>query len=470
MASLYCLLFVWRKKKDGYRRFTSAYIEIPRKNGKSFLAAAIALYMFCDDGEHGAEVYSGATGERQAWEVFRPARLIVERTPELKRWFDVEVNAKTMAILSNGSRFESLIGKPGDGASPSCAIVDEYHEHKDDDLYQTMKTGMGAREQPLLLAITTAGSNMGGPCYALRSDAVHVLNGTVRDPSMFAIMYGIDEDDEWDSEESLIKANPNYNVSVFGHYLVSEMDAARRSAVKQASFKTKHLNVWVGAAESWMNMLSWQKQKKADLTIDDFAGESCHIGVDLATKIDATALSVIFRRGENYYHFPFFWVPELAVEDNDKYRQYQIEGVLTVTEGSRTDYSLISDKIKSLCIDYRVESVAFDPYQSNIIAQELEDHGVPVLMFGQTLQNMSDPMKEVEARVLNGELWHDGNGMMTWMVGNVAAKPTGDDNIKPLKASRNDPRCKIDGAVSMIMAMGRWLTSDPRGYARITTL
>lgn len=169
-------LFGWIRTKDGLRRFREAYIEVPRKNGKSIKAAGVGLYCLSADDEHGAEVYSGATSEKQAWEIFRPARLMAKRTPDLCERFGIEVNASTLAIPENGSRFEPLIGSPGDGASPSCVLIDEYHEHDSDELYDAMVTGMGAREQPITFIITTAGSNMAGPCYIKRGQVVNVLS------------------------------------------------------------------------------------------------------------------------------------------------------------------------------------------------------------------------------------------------------------------------------------------------------
>ena len=296
-------------KADGTRRFRTAYIEVPRKNGKSVLASAIGLYMFCDENEAGAEIYSGATSERQSWEVFRPARLMAQRTPELCDYFDIEVNAKTLSIMSKGARFEPLIGNPGDGSSPSCAIIDEYHEHQEDRLYQTMETGMGAREQPLMLIITTAGSNLSGPCHQQRTDAIKMLEQSITDDSLFAMIYGLDIEDQWDCEASLIKANPNYSISISRDFLINQMEQAQRSAAKQNSFKTKHLNQWVGASTSWMNMLAWQRQGR-EMRIEDFRGEPCHVAVDLAIKIDASALVVLFRRGDEFYLFPYFYVPE----------------------------------------------------------------------------------------------------------------------------------------------------------------
>ena len=443
---------------DGSRRFRTAYNEIPRKNGKSALAAGVGLYCFCADGEFGAEVYSGATNERQAWEVFRPMKIMVERTPDLKNHYDIEVNAKNLHILSSGSKAEPLIGKPGDGSSPSCAIVDEYHEHDSDDLYDTMETGMGARENPLMFIITTAGSNLGGPCHDKRADMIRILEGNVEDDSMFGIIFGIDEGDQWDSVESLKKANPNFGVSVNEKFLVQQMEQARRSASKQNAFRTKHLNEWVGARTVWMNMLAWQRQKKDRL--EEFALSPCHMAVDLASRKDVAAISLLFKKGEHYFTLQRFYAPESAALDNDKYKNYSIAGEMILTPGNQTDQAFIEEEIKDLCKKYDVRSIGFDDWQADYLMTRLMDCGLPVINYNQTVKNMSTPMKELEAAVLDGKLWHDGNGCMTWMMGNVTAKLDAKDNIYPRKEKEQD---KIDGPVALIMAMGRWLADGQIG-------
>ena len=251
-----CNIFGWYGA-DGNRRFSRAFLLVSRKNAKSTLAAGIGLYCFVCDDEFGSEVYSGATSEKQAWEVFRPAKQMVERTDALREHFDISVNAKSLTVLSDGSRFEPLIGKPGDGGSPSLAIVDEYHEHDSDDLYQTMETGQGARENPLMLVISTAGSNLSGPCHEMQRDAERVLESQIQDDALFAIVYCADKEDSWDSDDALYKANPNIDVSVSSTFLKTQRELAKRSAIKQAHFRTKHLNEWVGSRSPWMNMLAW---------------------------------------------------------------------------------------------------------------------------------------------------------------------------------------------------------------------
>jgi len=384
---------------------------------------------------------------------------MIQRTPVLQNAFDIEVNAQNLVILSNGSRFEPIIGKPGDGASPSFYICDEYHEHDDDAQYETMLTGMGAREQPLASIITTAGSNLSGPCYAKRQDAIKVLDGSVTDESLFAIIYCADETDQWDSIEALEKANPNLDVSVSREFLLSQMEKARRSASLQNAFRTKHLNQWVGASVSWMNMVAWQRQKR-DYDASKFANQRAWVGVDLASKKDLAAIAVLIPQGNEFYTDFHFFAPETAVEENPKYRNFA--KWLTVTPGSATDYAFIQQRIEELAKEFDVAEIAFDPWQAQYLMQRLMERGMPVTEFPHQVRTMSDPMKEIEALVLDGRLYHN-NPVMDWMVSNVVTKADAKENIYPTKERKGDDSQKIDGVVALIMAMGRYLTTRDEG-------
>ncbi|MGK2968295.1 terminase large subunit [Pseudomonas aeruginosa] len=456
-------IFGWVKKDTGKRRFREAYEEIPRKNGKSARLAARGIYLFAADGESGAEVYSGATTEKQAFEVFRPAWMMAHKLENLRNRFGIELsgnqkNPGPMFVMEDMSKFETVIGNPGDGASPHAALVDEYHEHDTDALVDTMQTGMGAREQPLLSIITTAGSNLGGPCYEKRRDVIRILEGQTIDETIFGIIYMIDEDDPWDDPASLIKANPNYGVSVFPDFLLAQLQQAKRSASKQNAFRTKHLNQWVGARTVWMNMLAWQRQKR-DFTIADMAGCRCWMALDLASKKDVAALVMLFEKAGQFYCTPRFYAPEAAAEENEKYQNFALEGHLVLTPGSMTDYAFIEADILDLAKQIDLQDSAFDDWQANYLITRLSNTSIPVVDFNQTVKNMSEPMKEVEARVIARTLWHDGNPVMTWMMGNVAAKIDAKENIYPRKENDNDPNCKIDGPVALIMAMGRALVA-----------
>jgi phage terminase large subunit-like protein len=461
------VIFGWIRVRDGKRRFREAYICVPRKNGKSIIAGGTGNYMFAADGEFGAEVYSGATSEKQAWEVFGPAQKMVQRTEQLSSAFGIEVRAKSMVIMANGSKFEPVIGKPGDGGSPSCAIIDEYHEHDTDDLYDTMRTGMGAREQPLALVITTSGSDVAGPCRALQADVEKVLEGVIERDELFGIIYTIDDADDWTSEASLRKANPNYDVSVFGDFLKTEQANAVRDARKQNIFKTKHLNIWVNAKAAWMNMQSWNAMADPSLKAEEFKGLPCYVGVDLASKKDITARVKVFRKridnANHYYAFGDFYLPAVRAElpEFQHYQKWVKEGKLKTTPGSAIDFDTITADTINEVLTYRISEVAYDPWGGDQFAQHIA-HLTPAKAIGvpQQVRWLSEPMKQTEALVIDGRLHHDGNPALTWMVSNVIAKLDAKDNIYP---NKEKPDSMIDGAVALILGMSRAIVGEGSG-------
>lgn len=454
-----CIPFGWIRKKDNTRRYRTILIFVPRKNGKSIIGGGIGLYMLTADGEFGAEVYSGATTEKQAWEVFRPAKLMVERTPALKEHFAVEVNASNICRLEDGSRFEPVIGKPGDGSSPSCSIVDEYHEHKDSTLFDTMETGMGAREQPVMLVITTAGSSIGGPCHQLVRDSERMLEGVLKRDDLWSALYALDEGDDWTSEDVLIKANPNYGVSIAGDFLLARQRDAMQSASKQATFRTKHLNEWVGAKNAWLNMLRW-RQCPERKTLAELEGRPCFIGLDLASKIDIAGNILLFPpvaddplwHVHGRYYLPEARVIEELDGNTDRYREFDALGLLTLTDGEVIDFEVIKEDLREFSGRFDVQQVAYDPWQATQLAQEMESEGVLMVEVRQTVQNISEPMKEVEALVLQKKLAHGDCPILTWMASNVVAKLDVKDNIYP---NKERPENKIDGIVGLIMALSR---------------
>lgn len=457
--------FGWVRKKDGFRRFRESYWEVPRKNGKSQVAAGVGVSMFVADDEFGAEVYSGATTEKQAWEVFRPARLMVKRSPMLVEHKGIEVNASNMNIPEDGSRFEPLIGNPGDGSSPSCSVIDEYHEHDSSAQYETMLTGMGARRQPLMFIITTAGANIEGPCYDKRRQVVEMLEGTVPDDELFGWIWTIDEGDDWTDPRILAKANPNIGISVFQEYLESQQQRAIRSARFTNTFKTKHLNVWVSAKTGYFNMESWKACEDTSLTLEAFEGQSCILGFDLARKLDMNSMARLFYRdidGRRHYYSvaPRFWVPEDTVRSTDnrrmaeRYQAWVNSGHLEETDGAEIDYRAILAEAVEANKACPVECSPIDPHGATNLSHHLDDEGLTPVTIIQNYTNMSDPMKELEAAIMSGRFHHDGNPIMTWCVGNVIGKniPGNDDIVRPIKQGNDN---KIDGAVAEIMAIGR---------------
>ncbi|MFC0407929.1 terminase large subunit [Roseomonas elaeocarpi] len=458
-------VFGWVRKSDGLRRFRKALIVVPRKNGKSALSAPVGLYMLAADGEHGAEVYSGATTEKQAWEVFKPAQLMARARPDLLEHFGIEVNASNIHILANGSKFEPLIGKPGDGSSPSCAIVDEYHEHDTPDQHDTMLTGMGAREQPLLWIITTAGDNLAGPCFDELLTLRKILDGVLEDEERFGVEYTIDEGDDWTAPEALIKANPNLDVSVSGEFLLARQREAVRNTREQGRFKTKHLNLWVNARSAYFNMQSWAMCRDLDLTLGSLEGERCIIGMDLASKQDIAALQLLFPLGEKRFAtFGRYYLPEDIIEEpgRDHYRGWALSDPpqLILTEGNMIDFDRIEEDLEDLRQRFTVDEVVFDPAQATMLMGRLMNKGVTVTQFDQNARNYSEPMKEVAALIDAGLLTHDCDerAPMTWMMSNVTARLDAKEQVFPRKEKDEN---KIDGPVALIMAMARAMGGDP---------
>jgi phage terminase large subunit-like protein len=458
-----CNIFGWVHKDKGFRRFRTSFELIPRKNGKSVRVGARGIYLAFLDGESGAEVYCGATSEKQAFEVYRPAWQMVKSLPKLQEQADIALagnpnNPGTMYRSRDMSKFEPIIGKPGDGSSPHGAIVDEYHEHDTDHMVDTMQTGMGARRQPLLSVVSTAGSTVNGACHEMQKDVQRILEGSVQDETVFGIIYSCDEDDEWDSDEAILKANPNYGISVFPEFLKAQLAQAQRSAAKQNSYRTKHLNQWVGAKTAWMNMMAWNKQRMPrDMRMEDFKGYPCRISADLSSKKDVSAVDVTFMKGAHYYSFKKFFVPEAVLEENDRYIDFVTAGELDTTDGSMIDQEMIEEYIADLLRNYSVIDTTFDEWNAAYMMTRLSKLNTEVVSFPFNVRHVSEPMKQLEALILDGKYWHCGNSMNTWMMGNVAARLDVRGNIFPNKDRPNDPKCKIDGVTASIMNIARWM-------------
>ncbi|MNG63278.1 Phage Terminase [compost metagenome] len=472
---IFCSIFGWVDKKTGRRRYREVYIEVPRKNGKSVLAAGVGLYMLVMDGEFGAEVYCGATTERQAWEVFRPARQMVRRTPELVEAFGIQVAAKNLSVIGDESKFEPLIGDPGDGQSPSCAIVDEFHEHTSAALYETMLTGMGARDQPMMFAITTAGYNIAGPCYLQRAQVIDKLNGTVPNDELFGIIYTIDEDDDWKDPAVLRKANPNFGVSVNAEYLLKRQADAVRYPSRQNAFKTKHLNIWVSAKQAWLNMADWEACGDPTLSLDQFLGKKCWVGVDLASKSDICAVSLVFldkvelvpgsgKWVDRWTVFCKSFLPEGAVErggpNKAAYEAWANAGHLDLCDGEEMDFDLVRDMVGEFSAMFDIQEVACDPWRATQLGHQLQKDGADVIEVGSGIATMNLPMRELEAALLSGRVRHSCDPVLAWMAGNVVVRPYR-GCISPMKADegKTDMR-KIDGIVAILMAMGRAMLSE----------
>lgn len=457
-------VFGW-VNENGFRRFKMVYTEVPRKNAKSTLSSGVALYLLAADGEGGAEVYSAATTRDQAKIVWEDAKRMADRCKGLQAKFGVTSTAHSVLVPNTASSFKALSRDQGgnlDGLNIHGAIVDELHGHKTRDVWDVLETATGARQQPLIWGITTAGFNRVGICYEQRAYSIKILDKVVKDEEYFGIIYTIDEDDDPFTESSWIKANPNWGLSVNPEDIARKARKAMEMAAAQNNFLTKHLNVWVNADTAWMDMRAWDACADHNLKLEDFEGEPVHMAVDLASKSDVATLSLLFHREGIYYRFGRYYLPEEAAEDgrNSHYAGWAKQGYFTLTPGNVTDYSYIEDDIREFAKQFQIQAIGCDPWQSTYLANNLRKDGLPVAEYRQTVQNMSEPMKQYEALVRSGKLKHDGNPVQTWMISNVVGHLDAKENIYPRKEF---PENKIDGAVSDFMALGELLTTEAEG-------
>lgn len=466
-----CNVFGWVHKETGLRRFRTAYIEVPRKNAKSTLSSGVALYCLGPDDEAGAEVYSAATTRDQAKIVFNDARAMAIKTPEYRSKYGVGVLTNSLPRASTSSFFQPLSADSHtlDGLNVHAAIIDELHAHKSRAVFDVIDTGTGARSQPLIWIITTAGSNMVGVCYEQRTYLANILKGTFEDDSFFGIIYTIDEEDieqsNFYNEAVFKKANPNYGVSVVPSDIRRLADKAMRTPSARNNFLTKRLNVWVGAAAAYFDIERWKAAADPTLKIEDFAGCRAILAFDLSNKKDLTALVALIERDDKFYVITKFWLPEKRVETvaatiGSHYAAWASDDVkaLTLTPGDAVDQNEVGEEVLKWCGILDVQEVGYDPWNAHKLAVELVEESLPMVEVRPNTQNFSPAMKLIEDDWMPNDLIvHDGNPVMLWCMGNVTAQKDRNDNVFPRK--ENDDQ-KIDGAVALITAANRYYAQD----------
>lgn len=459
-------LFGWKHLVTGLRRFRRAYLEVARKNAKSTLAAGIMLFALTADAEPGAHVYSAATTGEQAREVFDVAKEMAKREPEFVARFGCDVRTHDISVPSTASIAKPLNAEAStlDGLNVHFAIVDELHAHKTRAVYDVIDTATGARSQPMIVMITTAGSNRAGICYEQRHYTIKELEGQVVDETWFGIIFTLDEGDSYEDPAVWRKSNPNLGVSVKVDDLESAVKKAKALPSALGNVLTKRFNVWVNADSAWMNMAAWDRCANPGLRLADLQHLPCWIPLDLANKIDVAAGPRLFHDPEinRWYLLSRFWLPEYAVEvgTNSQYTGWVRAEHLITTPGNVTDFDVIEDAIRDdAAILGDLREVPFDPWQATQLAGHLVAEGLPMVEVRQTVQNMSEAMKQFEALVMVGpdRFQHDGNPMMSWMVSNVVCHRDAKDNIYPRKER---PENKIDGPVAVIMGISRALAGE----------
>lgn len=459
------VIFGWMNV-DGTRRFNTAYQEIARKNGKSTLLAGMGLYGLGFDGESGAEVYTVATKEDQAKIIFNEAQRMTRKSGHLGGL--ATVHTKAISIDTTDSTWKPLgkDSKTQDGLNPHFVLVDEFHAHPDRSMLDVMDSAVGSRTQALLSVITTAGFNIQSACYLERDYAIKVLKGIVQDDSYFAIIFTLDRDessgellDDWKDPKNWIKANPNLGVSVYEKDMLRMCKKAIESPSTQNNFLTKKLNVWTTQETKFFNMEKWDECKEV-IDESELLGKPCFVGVDLASKADIGAVVAVFPLDDGRtVVLPRFYCPKEGAENRSKkdrvpYLLWAEQGYIKLTPGNRTDFEFIKADIESLWSQFNVQKMGFDQWNFEYLYQRLAADGMDtekVIQYGQTLKNMSEPTKELDALVVSGKMVHNNNPVLRWMASNTAVYTDPNDNVRPVKDRSSE---KIDGIVATIMALG----------------
>ena len=451
-------LFGWLRE-DGLRRFRTAYVEVPRKNGKSTLLSGIGLYLLIADDEPGAEIYTAATKRDQARITHGEAARMVKASPFLRN--RIGAFRDNLHVEATHSKFEPLGADSDtmDGLNIHGAIIDELHAHKTSGVVDVLDTATGARRQPLIVEITTAGWDRQSICWQHHEYTRQIVEGLIEDDSWFGFIAAADADDDWTDERTWQKANPNYSVSVKPDDLRRKALKAQQMPAAQNSFKRLHLNIWTEQADRWMTIEAWDKCAGA-LDPEMLIGRECYAGLDLASTTDIAALVLVFPSDDDptiYDVLCYFWVPAETVLQRTRsgsvpYATWVDQGLIFATEGNVIDYRAIMATLDELAQLYDIREVAYDRWGATELIQTLQDEGLEVVPFGQGFVSMSPPTKSLMTMVLSERIRHSNNPVLRWMAGNMVVREDPAGNLKPDKSKSTE---KIDGMVALIMGLDR---------------
>ena len=464
-------IFAWKKqnsKGNWVRVIRTIYEKVARKNGKTATLAGLGLYCQAFDGEHGPEIYVGATKEQQAKILWEQAYQFVYKSQKLRK-IGFANTQREIRFKRNLGVFRFLGGdsKTLDGLSPSLAIIDEYHSHKDDSVREVLESAMGAREQPIIYIITTSGFNTASVCKQYEDVCKEILDGLKHDDSTFIMIHEPDQDDNWEDPESWKKANPNLGVSVNMEYLEDEYQKAVNQPSKSRNFKTKHVNKWVDETGSWIPSEIWNKGTRKHIPIEKFKKFGSFMAGDLSTRKDITALAALSEPDEEDYRYlkMWFFCPEETIDSRSKedrvpYRAWADAGFLIPTPGNTVDYNYFKDKIAENYYTHNVERIELDQWNSSQVAIDLDELGLEVSFFPQAISVINHPTKEFEKLVLEGKILHEGNPVMAWMMGGCVIYQDANENIKVHKGKSNSGNKRVDGPIAAIMALGGSLSIE----------
>lgn len=449
-------------KENGFRQYNTAYVEIPKKNGKSELAAGIALYMTCGDGEWGAEVYGCASDRQQASIVFDVAVDMVDQCPALKKRIKPVMSVKRLVYQPTNSFYQVLSAEAytKHGLNVHAVIFDELHSQPNRELFDVMTKGSGdARTQPLFFLITTAGTDRHSVCFEQHQKAEDIILGRKIDPTFYPVIYGAGDEADWTSEAVWYQANPSLGHTIDIEKVRNACRSARDNPAEENIFRQLRLNQWVKQSTRWMQMEKWDA---CAFPVDEreLLGRECYGGLDLSSSIDITAFVLVFPPRDNterYVILPYFWIPEENMfqrvrRDHVPYDVWAKQGHLMTTEGNVIHYGFIENFIDGLGKKFHIKEIAFDRWGAVQMVQNLEGLGFLVVPFGQGFKDMSPPSKELMKLTLEQKLAHGGHPVLWWMMDNIFVRTDPAGNIKPDKEKSTE---KIDGAVAAVMALDR---------------
>lgn len=449
-------------KENGYRQYNTTYVEIPKKNGKSELAAGVALYMTCGDGEWGAEVYGCASDRQQASIVFDVAVDMVDQCPALKKRIKPVMSVKRLVYLPTNSFYQVLSAEAytKHGLNVHAVIFDELHSQPNRELFDVMTKGSGdARTQPLFFLITTAGTDRHSVCFEQHQKAKDILQGRKIDPTFYPVIYGASDEADWTSEKVWYEANPSLGHTIDIEKVRNAYLSAKDNPAEENIFRQLRLNQWVKQSTRWMQMEKWDA---CAFPVDEreLLGRECYGGLDLSSSIDITAFVLVFPPGndtEKYIILSYFWIPEENMiqrvrRDHVPYDVWEKQGCLMTTEGNVIHYGFIENFIDALGKKFHIKEIAFDRWGAVQMVQNLEGLGFTVVPFGQGFKDMSPPSKRLMELTLEKNLAHGGHPVLRWMMDNIFIRTDPAGNIKPDKEKSTE---KIDGAVATIMALDR---------------
>lgn len=456
-----CNLVGWYHTGTDERRYTSGYIEMARKGGKTALIAAIAMYYFLADKEDGAEVDLAANSKEQAKIAFEfcseYSRQIDPQGIDLKVYRDTVTFAATSSKIKVFASDDSKL----DGFNASVGIIDEFHSAKNTKVRDVIKSSMGMRKNPMLLTITSAGFDKTLPCYRLRTTCTEILQGLKEDDSMFCMIFTLDEGDDWRDPSVWIKSNPNLGKTVTEKYLAEQVKGAINNPTEEMSVRTKNLGEWLSSSELWISE-RYILDCSEKLNIEDFAGCECWVGVDLASVSDMTALSYMLRRpgDEKYYFKTEYFLPETALEESsnrDLYRIWKRMGLLNITPGNVTDYQYITNHVMETWGKVAIQNIFYDQWNAISWATQCTELGLPMESYSQNIGSFNRPTREFERLCRSRMLVIDDNEITRWMFSNVSLKTDHNGNAKPNKGAGAEK--KIDGVIAMLEALGGYLTT-----------